>query len=92
MAIAVCPKCFEPLVEGHTCGKQQAFTKQERKKYTHNIHVKRQHITVVFSLDVPIGRKFKHEWLHKQLKERMEIPEGPEDYPEVEDYYIKDIW
>jgi len=97
--IEVCPKCFNELAPGHVCGgaqpvsaKQSAFQKQDRKKYVHDVELETRQVIVMFNIEVPAGSDFKAEWLHDQLKERMDIPEGPEDYPEIEPYYIKDIW
>ena len=104
--IAVCPKCLEPKVMGHVCGsppqprrtaapattvKQAAISVQatKRRKYEHE-GIELEHITLFVTFDIDAVGKFDPLWLLDFIKNRMDIPEGPEDYPNVEDFYIKD--
>lgn len=100
----VCPKCFNTLEENHKCGgyeklepepvakstpKQTVITKQVRKRYTHDgLELHKKKVTIDFDIDYV--NEFDESWLMEFINVRLEIPEGPEDYPTIEDFYIRE--
>lgn len=97
----VCPNCLQPKTEGHRCNltipappkpqtvKQAAIDRQktERKHYEHDLELEHSEVRVTFYMEHP--KEFDPKWLQEYLTEILELPELLENFPTVEDYYIK---
>lgn len=79
-----------PTLVSSATAKQASITRQSanRRRYTHDgLELTSTQVTVTFDIDYV--NDFDVSWLQEFLNVRLEIPEGPEDYPTVEDFYIR---
>jgi hypothetical protein len=84
---------YEAAVERKTTtGGQAAIERQsvKRKRYTHD-GLELHNVKLTIEFDIDYVNEFDKSWLLEFLNVRLEVPEGPEDYPTVEDFYIKGV-